>query len=462
LNAGKTIVCLAKEVRAALRWPGIWILIARWTDEAVKTLLRPPFEQVARIEGIADIQQRWRDKEHYYHLTNGSRVYAFGFKTQSQDVEQRYGKIRGFAGSRIFVDQAEQLPRDIAEELRARLRPDIEAAHKGVSYPTQLTFSNNPTNHGSWLAVQFPAKGHIEGRYRYVLSLFDNEHNLPAASMTAILRTYPPDHPKYHTVVLGEDGPNIIGDAIYDAQFDRKAHVREIAYRDDMPLLEAFHFGTHNPVWLTMQRSPHGGMQFLGGLIGRHLMLDDFFPVVHRYRSEWFPDDADIRTCTGPMGKTSSGYTLLDQITAAHFLPISRIDGNSPDVRLAMIEFMGGELRRRTVAREEAVGVNADPAKWLSVDPKGNIERTPFLAFAFEGGYVWDEEPVSVGNKLLRQAYEDDEFANAMHCVEHLALNFCAGQETEQERERRERQQTQDALMEGPAIAGGDLSWLTM
>ncbi len=456
LNSGKTILCLAKELRAALKWAGIWILISRWTDEAVRTLLRPPFEQVARIEGI-DVA--WNEKEHYYALENGSRIYAFGLKTQSQEPEQRYGKIRGFAGSRIYIDQAEQLPKDIAEELRARLRPDIEASHKGISYPTQLTFSPNPTNDGTWLATQFPLKNTIKGRHYYALSLFDNAHNLKQESIDSILRVYPPEHPKHQTVVLGQRGLNVIGDPIYEAQFDRKAHVRELPFRDDMPFLEALEVGKHNPTWLLAQRSFHGGLNLLGGLIGKRMMLDDFLPIVKRYRSEWLPPDAEIKTCSGPMGNQSSGYTLIDQITAAHFLPIWRPDGNSPDVQLAMIEYLGGELRRRTVGRDEAIGINSDPAKWLSAASDGTVREVPFLAFALEGGYVWDSHMVSVGNKEVRQPFADDEYANAMRCVEHIALNFCAGHETEIERQRREREQRQDASYAPNHLAGGE-SWM--
>lgn len=457
LNSGKTILCLAKELRAAVKWRGIWILVSRWTDEAVRTLLRPPLEQVARIEQIAIA---WNDKEHYYALENGSRIYAFGLKTQSQEPEQRYGKIRGFAGSRIYIDQAEQLPKDIAEELRARLRPDIEASHLGISYPTQLTFSPNPTNDGTWLAAQFPIKNTIKGRHYYALSLFDNAHNLKQDSIDSILRIYPVEHPKHQTVVLGQRGLNVIGDPIYEVQFDRKVHVREIPSRDDFAFIEALEVGKHNPVWLLAQRSFHGGLNFLGGIIGKRMMLDDFLPIVKRYRSDWMPDGAEIKTCTGPLGISTSGYTLSNQLTGAHFQPIYRPDGNSPDVQLAMIEYIGGELRRRTVAREEAIGISNDTTRWLSFSTDGAMREVPFLAFAFEGGYVWDPHMVSVGSKEVRQPFADDEYANVMRCVEHLALNFCAGLPTDAEKRERERRMRQDATIQGFGAAGGAHGWL--
>lgn len=459
LNSGKTILCLTKELRAAQKWAGIWVLIARWTDEAVRTLLRPPFEQVARIEGVS---VAWNEKEHYYALENGSRIYAFGLKTQSQDPEQRYGKIRGFAGSRIYIDQAEQLPKDIAEELRARLRPDIEASHKGITYPTQLTFSPNPTNDGTWLATQFPIRNTIKGRRYYALSLFDNQHNLSQDSIDSILRTYPPEHPKHQTVVLGQRGLNVIGDAIYEMQFDRKAHVRELVLRDDMPCIEALEVGKHNPVWLLAQRSFHGGLNFLGGIIGRRMMLDDFLPVVKRYRGDWIPTGAELKTCSGPMGISTSGYTLMNQLQAGGFRPIWRPDGNAPDVQLAMIEYIGGELRRRTVAREEAIGISNDASRWLSIDPRdGSVREVPFLAFAFEGGYVYDSHTLSVGNKEIRQPYADDEYANAMRCVEHIALNFCAGMPTDAEQRERERRMRAEMAVEGPSAGLGLHGWMS-
>lgn len=459
LSCGKTTVALWKELIALHDHPGIWSLIARWTDDATKTLLQPAFEQLARIHGTT---WDWNRDENAYEFPNGSRAFSFGLKTQSQKPEDRYGKIRGLPVSRIYIDQAEQIPEDIASELRLRLRPDIEARMKGVQYPRQLTFSPNPVNDDHWLAKQFPTTNAVKGRKYYSLSLYDNAHNLPAEMIQTAEATYPPEHPKHQTVILGQRGLNVIGEAVYEHLFDRKAHVRPLEYRGTSPLLEGFECGKHNPVWVVAQRTPSGGLSLLGGIIGKRLMLEDFLPIVKRYRSEWFPETATFRTCTAPIGSVtqSTRYTLIQLLRRSGFAPIVRDHGNAHDVQLTMIEELASYLRRRTLAREEAFGINADRSRWLSMAADGTLTEKPFLAFGFEGGYVWSDHWVSVGNKTVRQPHDDDEYANAMRAVEHLVLNFCAGQLSESEREQRARQQ-RERYAESSGLSEGPLGWMS-
>ena len=44
-------------------------------------------------------------------LVNGSRVYIRGLKTQDQT--NRYSKFRGLTLSRVYIDQAEEIPKDV-------------------------------------------------------------------------------------------------------------------------------------------------------------------------------------------------------------------------------------------------------------------------------------------------------------------------------------------------------------
>jgi len=437
LSSGKTVVCLWKELEMLRRHAGIWSLIARYTGDATETLLRPQFEQLARIHNT---ELHWDAKESCYETLNGSRCFAFGLKTQSSKPEDRYARIRGLPVSRIYVDQAEQLPGDIALELRARLRPDIEARVKGKAYPRQLTFSPNPTNFDHWLAKQFPATNAIPNRRYYALSLFDNEHNLPPDMITSMLQTYPPEHPKHTTMILGQRGMNVIGDPVYENLFDRTRHVRPVRLELGRPILEAFQIGRHNPVWLAAQRSYAGGVHFAGGVVGQHLPLSDFLAAVGLKRQEWFPKDAwTIKTCTSPMaGKSSTRlarYTLLNNLHHAGYRPEWRPNGNAPDVQLAMIEHIASEMRRQMPTGEAALAVSDDPARWLAIAPDGSEKTLAFVAFAFEGGYVWSDHTVSVAHEDVRQPHEDDLYATVMHAVENIYLNFCVEQASDAERD---------------------------
>jgi hypothetical protein len=135
---------------------------------------------------------------------------------------------------------------------------------------------------------------------------------------------------------------------------------------------------------------------------------------------------------------TNARFTALNLLRDAGFAVRYRENGNAPDVRLAMIEDIAGYLRRRTPNGEESLIVNNSEDHWFIASREG-LKPSPFMHIAFEAGHTWDPHFVSVSNKEVRQAREDDKFANAIHCVENIMLNFCAGQRTQAEKEQRRR-----------------------
>lgn len=457
LGCAKTTAALDKEIDALLRWPGIPILLWRWTEDAVTTKLRPAFETVLSIRGI---EANWEREHKCYHFANGSLAYAFGLKAVS--AIERMNKLRGLGVNRILGDQVEEAERAVAEELRGRLRPDLAATMRHQRYPFQLTFVANPSDEHFWLSREFPADNHIKGRKLYSLSVFDNKH-LPQETVDSLLRTWPDGHPKHRTMVLGKRGLNIVGDPVYENLYVRDIHRREMAPHVDEKLLEGFEIGKHNPCWVVARRSYHGGLELLGGVIGQHLVLEDFMRVVKRYRAEWFPK-ATFRTAASPVGEkettASNRLTLLDILRSLGIKPQWRDTANAPDVQLAMIEELSALLRRRTSGREEAFGLNIDDSRWLVASAEGEKEQ-PFLAWAADGGYVWDEHFVSVANKAIRQPRDDDWYANAMRCVENILLNFCMNQPSEYERGLRQQAQRERQDGQGNPYAGlGSNSWM--
>ena len=97
---------------------------------------------------------------------------------------------------------------------------------------------------------------------------------------------------------------------------------------------------------------------------------------------------------------------------------------------------LSGYLRRRTTSGEEAIAVNNDPSRWLVASHEG-LKESAFLHIALEAGYVWDKHFVSVSSKEIKHPREDDKFANVMHCVENIILNFCAGHLSQAERDHK-------------------------
>lgn len=435
LNSAKTTVALDKEIDALMKWPRIPVLLFRWTEDAVATKLRPAFETILHLRNV---EWTWDREQKCYYFPNESIAYAFGLKASS--AVERMSKIRGLGVRRICGDQVEECDRGVAGELRGRLRPDLQSTLRGLSFPFQLTFVANPSDPGFWLSQEFPLTNRIKGRKVYSLSVFDNRH-LPQESIDALLRSYPESHPKWQTMIMGRRGLNIIGDPVYSGLFDKDSHVRPIAWRPDAPLLEGYHVGTHNPCWVVAQRTYHGGLMVLGGIIGRRLPLEDFLPLVRRHREEWFPNARTVQAATAPLGETyataAARFTLLNIMRDSQ-TPVSwRESANAPDVQLAMIELLTSYLRRRTFGREEAFTLNDDPTRWLEASIEDGMEQRPFLAWGFEGGFVWEDHPVNVANATIRQPRNDDWYFNSMRCLDHIILNFCAQQPSEHDLEIR-------------------------
>jgi len=413
LSSGKTTACLWKEFNAFQTMPGIWGWIGRYGDGETQTKVKPAFEAICQQAGSIP---RWDAKELAYVFPNTSKCYAYGLK--SPDALSRYSKMRGMGVSRIYNDQTEELPEDFSLELRLRLRQP--------GFPHQLTFSPNPPNVTHWLAKQFPEDNHLPNRKYYAISIHDNAHNLPLELLNAALMAYPVDHAKHRSVILGKRGMNVTGEPVYKGAFVRAIHEKLIAYDPRLALEMALDFGKHHPCVIFRQVSPLGQVRYLGGILGQHLYLDDFLELVLHHRAQWFPNPVEIKECCDPAGAADTSHgtagavkTLRDKGIRPRFVP----DSNSPAIRLAMVERMAGQMRRRAADREEAFVINADPERWLTISTQSTASDK-FLADGFEAGYVWDEHMVSVGNKQVRKPKKDGWYEHGQNCAEYLELNF--------------------------------------
>ncbi len=457
LGSAKTTIGLDCELDAVLRHPGIPILMFRWTEDAVATKLRPALEELMSIRGMT---ATWDAKQKRYDFENGSMIYMFGLKAVSS-VEM-FNKIRGLGVCRIMGDQVEEMQPEVAGELRGRLRPDLTATMSGRKFPFQLTFIANPSDTDFWLSREFPEDDHIKGRKLYSLSVFDNKW-LPKETVESLLRTYSEDHPKNRTLVLGKRGPRVYGVPVYEGLYRKDLHWRPIEFRRDLPILESFEFGKHNPVWCCAQAMFAGGLAIHGGVLGLGLTLEDFVPIVQHYRSAWYPAGVPVQSCLSPQGEktqsTSARFTGIDILRQkAGITPRWADNGNAADVRLAMIENISAYLRKRNVTGQEQLAVNNDPARFLIIGKGEEPRDSPFVHHSFEGGYTWSEHFVSVSSKELRQPREDDKFANIMHCIENIELNFCAGRSTGDEKAAKLLRQKLATRSGSPNVSGN--SWM--
>ena len=207
--------------------------------------------------------------------------------------------------------------------------------------------------------------------------------------------------------------------------------MRPCAFNPELPLEEGIDFGKHHPCVVFRQRTPYGGVVYLGGIMGQTVYLEDFLPIVLNYRALWFPAASTVLTCCDPAGAHSSSQGIKGSgvgVLRDHgFRPVWQDGANRPSVRVTLMERIAGQMRRRT-PMGEAYQVNSDPARWLRVMGDGSPAATwHFLADGDEAGYVWDEHMVSEGSKQYRRAKKDGWYEHGQNAREYLELNFGSG-----------------------------------
>lgn len=414
LRSGKTTLGLWAELNALIEHPGIQTFLARWTEDATHSILKPIWRGILQQAGV---RARWHPLEHYDELDNGSRAYIRGLK--AQDAQTRYGKFRGLTLARAYIDQAEEIPQDIFEELRARLSQK--------NYPHQITITPQAVDDRHWIAKLWP-EGNNRPDHHYVwFSVYDNAHHLDAETLRHLEASFPIGHPKRRTLIEGRRGMNIIGEPVFGGAFNRRIHERALAFNPALPLEEAFDFGQHHPCWIVRQVDPFGSVLVLGGVQGEDLFLDDFMQVVERYRREWFGDAPTLKTCCDPAGSQSNqgqrqtGVEILRSHYPRGHAIAYLTTSNAPDVRLGLIEELARAMRRRTSA-SEAFGV--DDTRWVVVSSRRGVIAEKFLADGLEVGYVWSPLTVSVNNKPMRQPRADGWYDHGMVCLQYLQHNF--------------------------------------
>jgi hypothetical protein len=436
-RVGKTTAALWKVFNSCIEHPGIQWLICRYSDGDTQTKLKPPWRAICRQAGVA---VEWDSTEmcDVFPEVEGkrSRVYIFGIK--SQDQTSRYGKLRGMTLGGIYNDQTEELPKDVFQEMMGRL------SQQGHAH--QLILTPNPPDENHWLCSEFPEANNLKDRKYYSAPIHANAHNLPPETIPGLIAAYPPSHPKHRSAVLGKRGLNVIGKPVYGGDpekglapmFVRSLHVRPLTYNPNLPLLTAIDFGKHHPAALYFQFTPWNQLLFLGGLMGQDLYLEDFAPLIKRYRAEWFPQASIYLECCDPAGSHDNSQGVRNngiKVLQEHGInPIWKENSNAPDVRLAMIERLASYMRKRT-PQGEALGVEADVNKWMLIS-LDIAKPWPFLADGFEAGYVWDEHMVSIGSKPIRKAKKDGWYEHGMNCAEYAEINFGGAQPSQQQMER--------------------------
>lgn len=420
VRSGKTTMCLVKMLHRRQHYAGSYGLIGRFSDGDTDRLLKPLWRAVCLRAGVG---LAWNAEEGYDEMDNGSRVYITGLKTQDQT--SRYAKFRGLTLSDIYIDQAEELPHDVWQELGLRLSQN--------GFPHQFLISPQTVGEDHWIAKEFPHDRALKpNRAYYALSTHDNAHNLPANYIREMEEAHPPGTPIHSTLILGKRGATVVGDPVYGTPADgsrhgvflRTRHELPVAYDRRLRLEVGLDFGKHHPCVVMRQVSPVGQVRYLGGILGHDLHLDPFLVEVRRYLSRWFPEPIETVWCADPAGVSNPIGIDMRAMLAAHGI-VARFkeDSNSPGARVALIETIAKQMRGRGLDGDEQLRVSNDESHWIRISAHGSVTHR-MVADAFEFGYVWDEHMVSVGSKQMRKPKKDGWHEHPMNVVEYLEANF--------------------------------------
>lgn len=419
VRSGKTTLCLVKGLARRQTYAGSYGLLGRFSDGDTDRLLKPLWRAVCLRAGVRLV---WNAEEGYDEMDNGSRVYITGLKTQ--DATNRYAKFRGLTLSDVYIDQAEELPHDVYQELVLRLSQN--------HFPHQLLISPQTVGEDHWIAKEFPHDRALKpNRAYYALSTHDNAHNLPANYIREMEEAHPPGTPIHSTLILGKRGATVVGDPVYGTPSDgsrpgvflRSRHEGPCAYDPRLRLEIGLDFGKHHPCMVARQVSPVGQVRYLGGILGHDLHLDPFLEACLQHLARWFPDAVDTVWCCDPAGVSNPIGIDMGKTLSLHGIQARyEADSNSPAVRVALIDRIATKMRNRALDGSEGLRV-ASEDRWIRLSANGAVTHR-MVSDAFEFGYVWDEHMVSVGSKQMRKPKKDSWHEHPMNVVEYLEANF--------------------------------------
>lgn len=431
VRAGKTKPAIWYVIDSCLRHPGIKWMICRWTDGGLAQL-KPQFyencpkEVLGPPPGSGREGTGWHGKEEYQEFKNGSVVYIRSLRTAEDAL--RYSKLSGLTLSGVFIDQAEELPEDVWEAVKARLSQP--------GYPHKLIVTPNPPALNHWITKEFPTDNSKQD-HRYILtSVYDNAANIGWEYIGRLEREYPPGHAMRRRWIDGARGLSLEGEPVYGEIFKRGIHISdEIELLPDYPLIESWDFGQKHPAVLWSQLLPWGEWRILGEKLGQSQYLEDFVNEVAIMRSKLFPNHTDLMVCCDPSGadRNNQGmrYTAVEILNmhlrdtyGDEHLGATFIKGsNRPERREWAIQQIAGYMLRLT---------KHGPA--LRVHPRCKV-----LIDGFEGGYVYDKERSTQNSTIpnIRRPKKGGYYDHLQNTAEYTHLNFGSGQLNEREIQKR-------------------------
>jgi hypothetical protein len=405
VRSGKTTAGIWKLINYAIEHPGIKMLLARWTGDALNMQLKPKFYE----ECPKELLGKWHGKEEVQDFTNGSMLYIRSLK--SSDDAARFAKFTGLTLGVIMVDQPEEMPEDIYHALKGRLSQ--------AGFPQQMILTPNPPAMTHWLVDEFPEANTIEGHLYLRTSLYDNRGIIGEEYIRELEREYPEGHVMRRRMIDGRRGLSIEGDAVYGSVFSRDLHVRDVEFFPDYPLYESWDFGHKHPAVSWHQLLPWGHWNILGEYMGSEQFIDETVPVVSALRNELFPGVTTLYVCCDPAGAQGQGarHTCVEVLNS-HLRKVYgpnmgaryMTNANRPEQRAWAIQQVSSHMTRLLRGRPACV-VHS---------------RCILIADGFEAGYVYDDRAILTGSRLpnFRRPRKDGTYDHLQNTIEYFQLNY--------------------------------------
>ncbi|MCI0558296.1 MAG: phage terminase large subunit, partial [Nitrososphaera sp.] len=123
MGAGKTYAACCAAIRQAAKYPGARILIARFTFEELVRSTKNTFFTLVKAKDLVDYFERprtWdvREGTNYARMTNGSEFFF-------SNLDKNLDKHKNVEYTMVIIDQAEEVPFEVAELLRLRCRLSV-------------------------------------------------------------------------------------------------------------------------------------------------------------------------------------------------------------------------------------------------------------------------------------------------------------------------------------------------
>lgn len=387
LGSGKTHVGAVWAVKMMLKYPHAQGLIAANSIQQLET---------ATLSKLFSLLDEFRIKYAYNKVTKVLRLQIPGFTGEVHcRTLAEYQQLRGTEYLWSWLDETRDTKKDAFDVVLGRLRQRIDR-QTGRPIPTEippdaeldlaphmLRITTTPDMlRGKWLydylndprlKVELAAKG-IRIKELHASS-YDNPY-LPTGYVETLASSY--DEELRRQEIEGEWIIIPPGKPVFGSVFNAKAHLDDLKFNTDKPLLIGIDWGFHHPAAIFAQEDSRDRLLVLGELLETDKETGEFMEAIWSYVNKRFSvgkRDVKIEAFCDPAGKQRTSKSRKSDIE------IAREYGIFPIYK--RVEILDG---LRTIRRRMNTLISGQPA--LLVDKN----HCPKLVEGFRGGYHYPEQ----------------------------------------------------------------------